>query len=295
MWIFVALLNPLFYGTANIVDGFLANRRLTSIPALLFYSALFNLFVLPIVLFIDTPVFPSVTLCILIALLGLTNFLYVYPYYRSLQKTDTSVVVSLFSLANIFIPIFSYIFVGERLALWQYAGFVTIIVASTLLTFNLKKFRLDGAFGLMLFSSLMVTLEAVGFKYLFEHGVTWGTAMAGQLFVSFLCVLPLLLVPSTKKAIKENWSTFRKSFPLFSLEELLTFGGTAAATYAMTLTPLTLEKTVEAFQPLFVLLLALLFSRWQPTFFKEQTDRRQLFKKLACFALMGFGIWLMAG
>ncbi|MFA5946129.1 MAG: DMT family transporter [Patescibacteria group bacterium] len=293
-WILVALFSPLLYGAANIVDEFVANRRLKSLSAFLFYSSTFNLLVLPFVLLWSPPVLPSPFLCGIIVLLGLLNFLYVYPYYRSLQEVDTSVVASLFSLSNIFIPIFSYLLVAERLGAWQYAGFVVIILASTLLTFNLKKFRVDGVLPLMLFSSAMVTAESIGFKYLFEHGVSWGTAFGGQLFFSFLFVLPLLFFPVVRHGIRASWGMFHRSVPLFALEELLTFGGAVASTYAMSLAPLTLEKTVEAFQPFFVLILALVFSRWFPRLFKEHTDRKNLMKKMFFFIIMGFGIWLMA-
>jgi hypothetical protein len=76
---------------------------------------------------------------------------------------------------------------------------------------------------------------------------------------------------------------------------MVAFGAAAAATYAIMLVPLTFEKTVESFQPLFVLILALIFSRFFPRIFKENIGRAQLVKKFILFAVMGFGIWLMAG
>lgn len=293
-WLLSALLSPILYAAANILDEFLANRRLPNLPALLFYASLFNLAELPIIFLIDPLVIPSPFLCAVIVFLGLANFLYLYPYYRALQVTDTSVVISLFSLSNIFIPLLSFLVVGERLGVWQYVGFTVIIVASTLLTFEPKKFRPGSALGLMLFSSFMVTAQGIGFKYVFEQGVSWGTALGGQAFFAFVCVLPMLAFQGMRQKIADGYKMFRKSLPLFVLEEVVSLGAGAAATYAIMLVPLTIEKTVESFQPVFVLIFALMFAPFFPKVFKEQTDPKHLPKKIFFFLIMGFGVWLMA-
>jgi drug/metabolite transporter (DMT)-like permease len=293
-WILIALLSPLLYASTNIIDGFLANRRMPDIFALLFYASLFNLVFLPVIFLIDPFVLPSPWLCFVMLLIGAANVLYLYPYYRSLQTTDTSIVISLFSLANIMVPLGAYLFLGERLSPWQYAGFATIVLASTLLTFDPKKFRLTPAFGLMLAVSLLVTLQSMGFKYLFNEGMGWGTALGGTSLSAFICAVPLLFVPRIRKRIIDGWEVFRGSLPLFAFEEAVAFGASAAATYAIMLVPLTLEKTVEAFQPVFVLAFALVFARFFPRWFKEKIDRSSLAKKTVLFVVMGIGIWLMS-
>lgn len=293
-WIFIALLNPLFHSGACLVDSLLANKRLSSIWAVVFYVSLFNLLLIPITVLLDTPQTTTLTNTLLILLLGCTNFLYLFPYYRSLQHADTSIVASLFSLSQLFIPFFAYLFVGESLTTQQYAGFAIIVLASFLLTYDPRQARFNRSLMYMSISSIAVVAEAIIFKYLFEHGVNWGTAVAGQSFSAFLWTLPLLLVSTTSVRIRKEWRLFRSSLPLFALGEVLTFAGTAAGTYAISLTPLTFEKSVESFQPLFILGIALIFKWKYPDFFREAVDGGSLKKKLFFFLIMLIGALFMA-
>ncbi|HLD18270.1 MAG TPA: EamA family transporter [Patescibacteria group bacterium] len=294
-WIFLALLGPFFHGWANVLDNVLTNQRVQNVFSLIVFTSFFNFFFLPLVWLFDKPSWPDVWVFPVFALLGLVNILYSYPYYRALQEEDTSVVAALFALGKIFVPILAFLFVGERLEPLQYVGFFVIVAASVALSLrSWSDLHLNAALGFMLLVSFFLAWEAVGFKFLFEHGVGWGTAVAGQSVFAIAWVLLLLVVPGIRRGMTESWRSFRPAAPFFVVEEFLTFAGSAASTYAFFLVPITFVTSVGSFQPFFVLFYAIVFRKKLSGFFKEAIDRTSLVRKLFFFFVMFAGIVLMA-
>ncbi len=293
IWLLFAVLSPALHGFANILDTYLANRLLKSPWTLAFYSTAFNSLFLPLVWLIEKPSFLPLTLwpvCLLIAAIEVG---YLYPYYRALHAEDTSVVSSLFDLGRISVPLFAFLLVGETLGPMQYAGFFLLILASTLLTVEGgEKWHLNAAFWYMLVCSTLLSLEAVLYKYVFTQ-VSWSTGFVWPTLMSFIFSMGLLLIPRERRSIIKQFSRLRGIAPVFILEEFLTFGGTAVATYVIDQIPVTLKESVSSFQPFFVLLYALIFRRYFPKLFKERVDGKRVFKKLFFFAVMVVGIWLV--
>ncbi len=132
---------------------------------------------LPVIWFLDAPSFVSLKLGLLLFVISVIEVLYLYPYSWSLRHTDTSVVASLFSLGKIFVPVFAFILVNERLTALQYSGFFILVIANILITFDFRKMRLNKAFALMFMVSFVLSIQAVLLKYTYEQGVGWGSSI----------------------------------------------------------------------------------------------------------------------
>ncbi|MEK7609936.1 MAG: DMT family transporter [Patescibacteria group bacterium] len=292
-WILIAFIAPILHGFANILDNYLTNKLFKNIWTLTFYSAFFNVLFLPLVLFIEIPGIPPASTFLFFLIVGAIDVLYLFPYYKALQSDDTSIVTTLFSLGKIFVPIFAFLFVGEKLQLTQYLGFFIIILGSVSLTLNNHgALRLNKSFFYMLLCSLLLAIEAVVYKYLFEN-VGWSTGFVWATVVSAIFALSFLFIPKIRRNIYQHTRDLRHNAPVFAFEEFLTFGGSVASTYAISLVSVTLEKSVSAFQPLFVLIYALVLGRFFPHLFREHVDRRSVFKKFLIFAIMIVGIVLV--
>ncbi len=292
-WIFIALLTPLLHGFANILDNYLTGSLFKSLMAIIFFTTLSNVLFLPLVFFVEIPGPVPPGLLPFFLLISLIDVLYLYPYYKALQTEDTSIVSSLFALGKIFVPLLAFFLVGEVLTFTQYAGFFIIILGSALLTLKgLKKFSFRASFFLMLLCSLLLSAEAVMYKYLFDQ-VSWSTGFVWTSLFSFSIAFFFLLFPKYRHVIQMESIHLRKVLPVFLLEEFLTFGGAAAFTYAVSLTSVTLVKSVGALQPLFVLSYAVLFNRIFPALFREKLDFRSIIKKGILFAVIAFGIVLV--
>src|SRR3989338_6817845 len=219
-WLIIAFISPIFHGFASVLDNHLSNNLFKNTWTLTFYSVCFNSFFLPIVFFIDTPKFPSISLLPFFFLIGLIEVLYLYPYYKALQSDDTSVVSSLFSLGKIFVPLFAFLFIGEVLELTQYLGFFIIILGSATLTLNNQgTLHLNKSFFYMLICSILLAIEAVTYKHLFEN-VSWGTGFFWPTLFSTMLVLPFLLVPKLRREIVSQCKEIKRVIVLFTFVEL---------------------------------------------------------------------------
>lgn len=292
-WILIALLSPFLHGFTNILDYYLTNNLFKNIWALIFYSYLLNLSFLPLVWLVGKPQLLSVNSLPFILIVGLIEVFYLYPYYKSLENDDTSIVASLFSLGKVFVPIFAYFFVGEALHFSQYLGFIIIILASGLLTLkHSSRLRLNRSFLYMFLSSLLLSLEAVIYKHIFNH-VGWATGFFWTQIVAFLSITVFLIVSNRSADVIGQVINLKKGLWVFTLERLLSVGGDIAGTYAISLVPVTFGKSVDSTQPIFVLLYAFLLKKIFPNLFREQTDQKSVVKKSMLFAVTFIGIVLV--
>jgi drug/metabolite transporter (DMT)-like permease len=293
IWILIASLSPILHGFANILDSYLTNKVFKNIWVLIFYGYLLDLFFLPLIWLIAKPGFPPFKFIPFILLVGLIEVFYLYPYYKSLENDDTSVVASLFSLGKIFIPILAYFFVGEVLQISQYLGFSLIILASTFLTLKHNfHVRLNRSFFYMLFCSLLLSLEAVIYKHIFNN-IDWSTGFFWSQIFAFLSITVFLVTSKSLPIVLEEVGNLKKWLPIFTLERLSTIIGNMAGTYAIALVPVTFGKSIDSTQPFFVLLYALLLKKIWPSIFKETTDLNSILKKLVLFLIMLVGILLV--
>ncbi len=293
LWIIFALLEPILHGFANILDNNFINNLFKRTTTLIFYASLTNIFFLPIIFLLDFPSMITIKQIPFFIILGFTSVGYLYPYYKSLKEDETSIVVSLFSLGKIFVPILAFFFVGEMLTLKQYLGFFIIIISGALLAINGKnKFRINSSFYWMILCSFILAVEVVVYKYIFNF-MSWGTGFTWASIFSFIFIIPLIFIPKVREDIKLQIKQFKSSFFLFILEEFLTFGGSAGLTFAISIASVTLVEVFSSFQPIFVLIYAVLLSKFFPNIFKENISRESIVKKTILFIIMIAGILII--
>lgn len=287
-WLIFALLEPFLHGFANVIDNHFTNNLFKRTTTLVFFATFTNLLFLPIILLLDFPNLITLKQVPFFLILGLTDIGYMYPYYKALQNDDTSVVVSLFSLGKIFVPLFAFLLLGEVLTTTQYLGFFIIILCATLLTLN-GKFRLNASFYWMILCTIIIAFEIVLYKYVFMT-ISWGTAFTWATLFSFFFALLFIFITKTRGDIISQIKTFKDNFSLFAFEEFLTFSGSAASTFAISLTSVTLVSAISSFQPIIVLLYALILGHFFPRIFKEDTTMKSIVKKIFLFIVMVLGV-----
>jgi drug/metabolite transporter (DMT)-like permease len=290
--IFTALLAPISHAWSNIIDSQFSNHVFPRLSVLVLFSMLFNLALLPIIVIISPPHFVAPPLLGLIFCISLIEVLYLFPYYWSLKRTDTSVVASLFSVGEVAVPILAFFFLHERLAQLQYVGFALVIISAIALTLDLKKLRLDASFFFMLAASLILAIEAILYKFVYLQGVSWGTVMVAGTFFQVLIILPLAL-RSGLGPIREGFSKARSAGWLFLGNEFLGSVGNLGNSFALSAIPVTIVKAIGATQPAFVLGYAYLFRKKHSAFFKEKVSRSDAFRKVFFFALTVIGVLLV--
>lgn len=297
MWLILALLSNAVYACSNILDTFLANKQFRNPFTLVFYTSFFNLAFIALLFAVQSPVIPPGETIPIFILLGTINIGYLYPYYRALQNDDTSVVVAFFALNRIFIPVLAFFMVGEVLEFAQYAGIFLLVSSVVVLGTHRdhKHFRLNKSAGYMLLASFIMAFEGVLLKYLFEHGVNFGTALGGEMIVSFILAMLFLVPKSTRSDVFANVKLFKKMLPVFAAEESFTFLGFAAESYAIVLAPVSLVKGITILSPFFLLIYARVLRNRFPNVFRESMSKGSVIKKTLLFALIIIGVLLMKG
>jgi len=294
-WLLFAFIAPAFYGVAEILDNFLSNKIFKHPLTLAFFASMFNLLVVPIFFFFNHPAWPPLSTIPIFLILGFVEFGYLYPYYKGLQNDDTSVVSAFFGLGRIFIPILAFLIVGEVLSLVQYVGIILIISASILLSFKREHTKLlfSKSFWYIGLAAFMLSFEGVLLKYLFEHGVNLSTAIGGEMLIATFFSFFLLFSHKVRHDIVTNRKALKTFFPLFTLEEIITFLAFAAEAYAIDRAPVTIVKAIGMFIPFFILFYGKMLKTRFPRVFKETTTTGVVIKRIVLFLIMVAGILLL--
>ncbi|MCA9352161.1 DMT family transporter [Patescibacteria group bacterium] len=294
MWIIYVLLNPILHACSNILDNYLTNKVFTHKVSLIFYASFLNMVFLPLVfLLTGLPNIPTHASLPIFLGLALINILYLYPYYKALESNDTSNVVALFALGQLFVPILAYFMVNEVLTLQQYIGIGIVLISS--LAVSLDKhvsIKINQSFWWMLLCTFILSFEYVLYKLLFES-VNWVTGFTWPVVFSFALALLFLLHHQHKKHIVGDWKKFAQNVYIFGLEELTTFLGIATGTYALSIAPVSVVKAIISTESIFVLLYAVILRKRFPHLFKEDIDRRSVSKKIVLFVCIIFGLFLV--
>jgi drug/metabolite transporter (DMT)-like permease len=293
-WIILALMVPAFYAVANIIDNFLSDKQFKNPVSLIVYSSLFNLIFIPLAL-ADNSAWPKASVIPIIIVLGFINIGYLYPYYKGLQSEDTSIAISFFALSRILIPILAYFIVDERLGIKHYLGIVLIIFSMIMLSirWDKNKFKFSKAFWYISLSAFLISFEGVLFKYLYDQGVSIGTAVGGEMTVSLILSMSLLLLPSIRRIVIADWRIFKKSVGLFAVEEGFTFLAVVTEGFALNKAPVSLVKSLTILTPFFLILYAKLLGRFFPRWFKEDIAGATILKKIVAFGLIVAGAVLV--
>ena len=260
---------------------------------MLFFVSLTNALFVPLVFLLGIPTWPSGHSWFIYTLIACIDICYLYPYYKALKKTDTSIVSSLFSLGKIFVPVLAFIILRERLALSQYVGFIIIILASAFLNKNPSdKFRFNNAFYLMFLSSFLLALRICIVKYVLEEEHNYINVLIYPNLISGLIPFTFLIFAQNRHAIGRRVASYRKRFKFFIGIEFLTFLAVTCSTIALSKLSPVISTAIEATEPLFVLTIALAVNMTGVYRFREKTG---FWKKVFCFILIILGIVLTCG
>lgn len=295
MWILFAFLTPALFAASELLDGYLSNKKFKSVISLVFFASITNLLFVPIVFSIESPNFSNSRLILPLIGVGLTNVLYLYPYYKALQIEDTSVVAAFFSIGKIITPILAFLILNEELSILQYLGLGLVIMANFFLAikYGRVKVEIKKSFLLIAAASVILAFEGILFKYMFEIGLKWSTAVGGQLIATFIIALLIFSIRRFRMQIQMEFRNFVDSFKLFFVEELITFSAIAIEAYAIKLAPLSLVKGVGLTIPLFVIFYTLILKKHRPNTFQEDIQRRILLKRIPLYFILILGLFLL--
>ena len=263
------------------------------------FSALFAIFILPVIYIIDQGVFsiPLVSAVFLIAV-GILSFVAIFFYFKALSYTEASMAIPFFQLIPIFGFLLGFALLGETVQLKSIIAGLIIILGILVLSFatDSNKFIIfnNKVVLLMLASSFTYALYEVLFKLIAVKATFWislfwqnvGLLLAGIILYIFIRTyrkeFHSLLIRNGKSILGLN----------FINEALNTFG-VGLVQYASLLVPVVLVLLVNSLQPAIVFLMGILLTLFLPKISRENITKKALFQKIVAIFIVMIGTYYL--
>ncbi|WP_411726154.1 EamA family transporter [Methyloglobulus sp.] len=297
MWLYYALLGPPFWAIVHILDshcvgnvfdrpwmGVITSSLATAVIALI------ALFFLPGVDW-QLPEWHIIALALLAG--GLIQLGQGF-YFQALEKTEAGIVAAYGNFTPTLLPLVSYFLIGDVLELWHYITIGVLVIAS--ICFCLIDVSRHGKWDSVLLMLMASTAQVAAIlieKYVFEQG-TFFTGFAFVIMGVVLSgVLPILVVPSVRKAFSNNIPKLKPLAPLFIGIEMANLVALYMSQRAVDLGSPSLASAMETTVPGYTFLLTILLLSLKHRFGNEEA-RYELRTKLILVGIMTAGVMQLA-
>ncbi len=299
-WLLIASIAPALWAITNYIDKHLISRYFKGdgIGALVIFSSLIGILVLPFILIIHPAVFAvKPVFALLIVVNGFLYVLGLLPYYHALKEDEVSIVVPLFQTIPVFSYILALVVLREVLTGIQIFASLLIIAGAVALSLDLDKGKPElkqKVFWLMLLASFLVALNGLVFKFVAIKEGFWTTSFWEYIGFAILSVILLVFIGSYRRqflsVIKLNrvpvltWNT---------INETLNIIAKIIMNLATLLAPLALAWVINGFQPFFVLIFGIIITLFFPYLAKESLAKKHIAQRLVAIMIMFIGVYLL--
>ncbi|MBU0998243.1 EamA family transporter [Patescibacteria group bacterium] len=301
-WFLVGLIPPALWSITNHLDKYLLSKYFKGegVGALMVFSSLIGLFLLPFIYFLNPNIFNiSLLNAVLISINGFFYVLAVLPYFYALERDEASIIVPLFQLMTPLSYLLAYFVLGETLTTLQIIAGILVIagaVGISLETVKGKVIRIKkDVLGLMFLSSLLFTLNFLFFKFFAQKTDFWTTAFWEYVgFAVFALILMVFVRPYRIQFVDVMKKNRIPVIALNGLNELINIVAKVSFNFASLLAPITLIWVVNGTQPFFVFFYGILITLFLPKLGKESLAKEHLIQKILSIIVMGIGTYLLA-
>lgn len=296
-WLIAALIPQFLWALSTLADKVLLDKYTYERGPLVLtlYSCLFSLVALPVLISVDIGSFVQYHAGMLLLFMsGVLNAVWIWLYLHALNRDDASVVIPFFQVIPLFGVCIAFVFLGERLSTSGILGIVCLVLAAMLLTVedvSIEAIRKRVAtLVLMVVASGVYAVTNVLFKAGASAVSIWsalawehvGTLAAG------LCILAVSMAHA--RIFMRSLSSYgARIFSVNIANEGVTMLGNSMFGYALLLGPVALVQSANALHPLLMFLVAVVLTRWAPSFYHE--DIASVWKtRLAALLLFAIGL-----
>src|SRR3989344_362653 len=297
-WFLIALVAPILWSIVNHIDKYMLSKYLKErgVGALLIFSALSSVIILPFVLYFFSSEIFSISGGDLVTLLfvGFLSAGAFYFYLMGMEEEETSIVVPLFQLVPVFGYFLGVIVLRESLTTAQIFSSLLIMSGIIILTIEIdeeNKIRLK--------SRVLILIATSSFLFALHDILFKKVAMVESFWVSVfwqylsLTIFGLLILWAVKKFREDFLAMFkdtgRKLLSLNVVSELLYIFGNLTNNFATLLAPIALVLVVSSYQPLFVFIGGTLLTLLSPHITTEKISSRHLAHKFISILIIIIG------
>ncbi len=302
-WFLIAIGAPFLWAFVNIADKFLVDNysgEKKSSGSLVLFSSLIGIIAcIGIAIFTDGFLMVDFFDRILLVITGILGICWVILYLFALEIEDVSTVVPWMLTIPVFGYFLGYLILGESLSVQQLVGGMIVLLGAGILAFDFSNikilFKKKIAF-LMILSCLLYSVNGVIFKFVTEVDSFWGSSFWEYLGLGLggLCIF-LCHKKYRHQFISNIRESGRKIFVLNISSEWMTILGNLLTNYALLLAPVAMVYLVHTFQPVVVLFLTFLTTKFFPQVVKEDFSLKVLLPKIIAITIMIVGSIFLLG
>ena len=298
MLLFLATLPPLLWALVNHIDKFAVDRYMKNrdAGALVIFTGLAGFFLGFLVLL--TGKVQSIPLHYIVPMIagGVILVLSYVPYLYALDGDEASNVGPLFQLVTPCVYVLAFIFLGEKLATPQLIAGGMIFIGALILSFDFKKTKIRmRSLLLMVLSSFLIGLNVVVFKSFALQTTFWTMAFYDLVGAALGGVLVFTCVRVYREAFLSTIAEFRyKVVSVNMLAETTSVLARLINGFVSLFLPIAIVQFVNGLQPLFILTIGIMVTKFAPRYGKEVVDRHALVQKFSAIVLMVSGLALLS-
>ncbi len=301
-WFIYAFLAPVLWALVNIADKFLVDDNSGAdypIGSLVIFSSIAGLVVMAVTPFLTGGIFEiGFSDRLILVASGVINLLWIILYLHALESDEVSSVTPWFLTIPVFAYILGHFILGETITGIQIFGGAIILFGNLIFSIDFKdkdNYKIKWkTVALMVPASILGALWGILFKFVAQDAGFWessfweyaGLFLAGLFIFIFIKKYRngflSMLRNGGKKILTINFSS-----------EFVTIIGNLLNNFALLLAPVTLVYLVAAFQPVFVLIFAIILTIFIPKILQEDISKRTLFPKVIALVIMVIGSYLL--
>jgi len=291
-WIHAALLSAAILAVVNVIDSHLVSRRFTGLREFMLLLGCIHL-AYALVLSVLSPLPEGVDLSFVMWAIfsSLVRTGAIVILLDGLRHREVSTVIPVVYTYPMFVAVIAFAALGERLAWQQWLAIGIVASGAVLISLNREPSRLRtgrSRFALIALASLLFALADVSGKVALEQITSWNLFWIGALVLG-----GVFLVVSLRKSVVQAIVALpdrTKALGLVGLNEVIAPVGIVISYWALQHGPVSLVSTLLSTRPLFVLLFALILSRWAPGFIFWSGGRRLVAVRIIATLLIVAGV-----
>lgn len=295
-WLAFALISPFFWAIVHVLDSYCVNEVFDRSWVGIITSALTMLTALPFLtigLFFAGVAPMSAEVVGLCILSGFVFMASQFLYFKALAITESGIVAAYWNMIPLFLPVVSFVLLGERLAGTTYVGIAVLILASVafcLLDGNLKSRWVS--FWMMFAGAWLQVAYFLIQKQVFAVCPVYQAFLIISLSMAMAGLSPLLL-PRCRQVFYGNWPRIRPVLRFLFAIEVANLIAVGASQYAVSYGTPSLVSAVEASIPAYTFVLSLVLYAVTRKYGEEEA-RCRLPAKFLLVISMVFGVWLVS-
>jgi drug/metabolite transporter (DMT)-like permease len=296
MWLYFALLAPLFFGIVHVIDKYCVEDIFEKPWFGMITSALASLIIfapLPYLLPLITWHWPALNIILMALAAGALIQLSQGFYFQSLAYSEAGIVAAYWNMVPAFVPILSFFILNERLSAFSYIGIAILIFGSTAFCLiDSNRGARWKSFGLMFIAALMQTIMFLLQDVVYANSgfleafliITTGLIIAG---------CSPLLFKNVRNHLSSNSRLLIPAAKLFVIVEVANLIALALSQKAVDLGVPSLVAAVESTIPAYTFVLLMILTNILPKFGDPEAKKRIMIK-FPIIAAMVFGVSLLA-